>query len=128
VFALVPPNPNLADENFRGYVMLLSAHLQGFCRDLHSECVQAISTAAPPTLRFAIQLMGAAARQLDGANPRFQSIRDDFDRFGGSLTSELGANPANAARVTLLDHLNQWRNYAAHHKTVPRSSAVRSHC
>ena len=32
--ALAPPNPRLVEENLRGYVLLLSAHFQGFCRDL----------------------------------------------------------------------------------------------
>lgn len=32
--ALAPPQPNLVEENLRGYVLLLSAHFQGFCRDL----------------------------------------------------------------------------------------------
>jgi len=39
----IAPLPNLADENLRGYVMLLSAHFQGFCRDLHTECVQIVA-------------------------------------------------------------------------------------
>ncbi len=30
--ALAPPNPRLVEENLRGYVVLLSAHFQGFCR------------------------------------------------------------------------------------------------
>jgi hypothetical protein len=34
---LAPPNPRLVDENLRGYVVLLSAHFQGFCRDLYTE-------------------------------------------------------------------------------------------
>jgi hypothetical protein len=118
VFALAPPNPDLADENLRGYVMLLSAHFQGFCRDLHTECVMVLATSAPPTLRVVIQAMGIARRELDGANPRFQSLREDFGRFDVSLSVALSANPSNAPRLTLLDHLNKWRNYAAHHKTT----------
>src|SRR5262245_53131831 len=38
--AAVPQNPALIDENQRAYVLLLSAHFQGFCRDLHTECAQ----------------------------------------------------------------------------------------
>jgi hypothetical protein len=36
----VPLNPALLDENLRAYVLLLSAHFQGFCRDLYTECAQ----------------------------------------------------------------------------------------
>jgi hypothetical protein len=38
VLALVPPNPTFLDETLRGFVLHLSAHFQGFCRDLYIEC------------------------------------------------------------------------------------------
>ena len=117
-FGIIPV-PDLADENLRGYVMLLSAHFQGFCRDLHSECIQAFARAAPAHLRLVIQIQCLAGRELDGANPKMESIRKDFDRFGLDLAVAFGANPANAMRVTHLGHLNLWRNYTAHHKTTP---------
>ncbi len=31
---LAPPNPQREDENRRGLIMLLSAHFQGFCREV----------------------------------------------------------------------------------------------
>jgi hypothetical protein len=40
VLALVPPNPAFLDETLRGFVLHLSAHFQGFCRDLYTECSQ----------------------------------------------------------------------------------------
>jgi len=113
------PAPDLADENLRGYVMLLAAHFQGFCRDLHTECVQAFAGAVPVPLQFAIQLQCVASRDLDGGNAKTESLRKDFDRFGLDLSALLRANPANATRVTHLGHLNLWRNYAAHHKKTP---------
>jgi hypothetical protein len=118
VLALAPPNPALADENLRGFVMLLSAHFQGFCRDLHTECVQIIAAAAAPTMQSVIQAQSLASRELDGGNPRYASIQKDFERFGFDLHVQLSVDPANLPRVTHLDHLNVWRNYAAHHKTV----------
>ena len=30
-------DPRLTEENLRGFVVLLSAHFQGFCRDLYTE-------------------------------------------------------------------------------------------
>ncbi len=117
------PNARLADENLRGYVMLVSAHFQGFCRDLHTECVQILS--ADPTLRpevqAVIQFQSLAGRDLDGGNPRFEALRNDFNRFDLDLTAALAADPANAVRVTLLGHLNVWRNYVAHYKDTPPS-------
>ena len=110
--------PNLADENLRGYVMLLSAHFQGFCRDLHSECIQVFSNAAPIHLQGVIQLQCRAGRELDSANPKLESIRKDFGRFELDLSVVLGVNPANPLRITHLGHLNLWRNYIAHHKGI----------
>src|SRR5438309_108779 len=109
--ALVPL-PELADENLRGYVMLLSAHFQGFCRDLHTECVQIIAGAAPPTMRLMIQTQSVARRGLDGANPNFSTIQSDFDRFGLNIQAALVADAANQPRITHLGHLNLWRNFA----------------
>lgn len=118
VFALAPPSPELADENLRAYTMLLSAHWQGFCRDLHTECVQIVAAATPPAMQLMIQGQCLAERQLDGANPSYETIRRDFERFDFDLKPLLDASPANAPRITRLGHLNKWRNYAAHHKTT----------
>ena len=35
VFGVPAPLPLLAEEALQGYVMLLSGHFQGFCRDLY---------------------------------------------------------------------------------------------
>lgn len=118
VLALAPPNPDLADEDLRGYVMLLSAHFQGFCRDLHTECVLVVASAVPLPMRYMVQNQCLANRELDGANPRYATIRRDFERFGFDLSVALAVDPANPGRITRLDHMNQWRNYAAHHKTA----------
>src|SRR5208337_1092080 len=64
--ALVPL-PKLADENLRGYVMLLSAHFQGFCRDLHTECIQIVTAAVAPAMQLMIQSQCFTGRELDGA-------------------------------------------------------------
>lgn len=112
----INPVPRLADGNLRGYVMLLAAHFQGFCRDLHTECIQAVAGTMAPPLQIIIQLQCEAGRDLDGANAKLETLRKDFDRFGLSLSTELRKNPANAQRITDLGHLNLWRNYAAHDK------------
>jgi hypothetical protein len=114
-FVAVPPS-RLADENLRGYVMLLSAHFQGFCRELHSECIQIATTFVPPAMQYLFQAQCVAGRELNRANPQFETIRKDFERFGFNLNAALAASPANATRITHIGHLNSWRNYAAHHK------------
>jgi hypothetical protein len=121
-FVPVPP-PDLADENLRAYVMLLSAHFQGFCRDLCTECAQLVAAAAPPAMRDMIQTQCAARLLLDTGNPSFESIRGDFERFGFGLNAELKIDAAMAAanepRITHIGHLNLWRNYVAHSGMLP---------
>ena len=116
--ALVPPQPNLVEENLRGYVLLLSAHFQGFCRELHTECSQIIVSRVRVRLQALIQAQFIAHRKLDHGNPTLQHLRSDFERFGFVLDLAV-ADPANAARLRDLAALNTWRNVAAHHGTIP---------
>ncbi len=116
--ALTPPNPLLHEENLRGYVVLLSAHFQGFCRDLYSESAQIITSRVRTSLKTLIQAQFTAHRALDRGNPNLQNLREDFERFGFTLHLA-AADPANPARLQHLAELNRWRNIAAHHGTVP---------
>lgn len=116
--AFVPPQPNLVDENLRGYALLLSAHFQGYCRDLYTECALVVVSKVRVSLRVLFQSQFTAHRALDHGNPNVKNIREDFERFGFHL--DLGAaHPANPARITHLGELNRWRNVAAHHGTIP---------
>src|SRR5712692_10498206 len=113
--ALAPPNPRLAEENLRGYVVLLSAHFQGFARDLHSETAQVIASKVRSSLQPLIQAHFSAHRALDHGNPNVENIAKDFDRFGFDLRVKLAADPTSALRLQHLAALNKWRNVAAHH-------------
>jgi hypothetical protein len=119
VTALAAHNPQLEDENHRGLIMLLSAHFQGFCRDLYTECAVILSTKIMnPSIRVLFQQQFTAGRKLDMGNPNLENIRKDFQRFGFVL--DLGAaDPANGPRITHLGELNKIRNVAAHHGRVP---------
>jgi hypothetical protein len=116
--AHAPPQPYLVEENLRGYVLLLSAHFQGFCRDLYTECALIIVSRVRATLRALVQAQFTANRRLDHGNPNVQNLREDFERFGFALDLA-AADPANPARLIDLSLLNRWRNVAAHHGTVP---------
>jgi len=108
------PSPELIDENLRGYVMALSAHFQGFCRDLCTECSQIIvSKLRRPVLEVIIAEHFAAHRSLDRGNPNVENLIADFKRFGFRLDF-VAVDPANAARLAHLSTLNAWRNIAAH--------------
>jgi hypothetical protein len=116
--ALAPPNPRLSEENLRGYIVLLSAHFQGFCRDLYTECAQIVAATLPFPLQVVAQTQFTASLALDRGNPNRISIQRDFDRFGTPLDLD-GADPANHARLIDLRNLNEWRNIVAHHNAVP---------
>jgi hypothetical protein len=116
--AAVPPNAHLIDENLRGYVVLLSAHVQGFCRDLYTEAAQVIASKVRQTLQLLIQDQFSAHRSLDRGNPNTDNIARDFERFGFDVRKELNADPANGPRLQDLAALNAWRNVAAHQGTT----------
>ena len=114
----VPLNARLIDENLRGYVVLLSAHFQGFCRDLYTEATQVIASKVRPGFRLLIREQFSAHRNLDRGNPTYEHLREDFKRFG--FTLDLTVDPANAPRLAHLSALNKWRNVAAHQgPTIP---------
>ena len=111
------PNPDLIDENLRGYVMALSAHFQGFCRDLYTEASQIlVSKVTRPALAAIFQAQFTAHRKLDHGNPNIDNLKADFKRFGFTLDLA-GADPANPPRLAHLAKLNEWRNVAAHQGT-----------
>jgi hypothetical protein len=114
--AAMPPNPHLIDENLRGYVVLLSAHFQGFCRDLCTEAAVVIASKVRPSLRILIREHFTANRQLDRGNPSLQNLKKDFERF--DFTLDLTVDPANARRLMDLSALIEWRNVAAHQGTT----------
>ncbi len=114
--AAVPANPHLIDENLRSYVVLLSAHFQGFCRDLCTEAAVVIASKVRPSLRILIREQFTANRQLDRGNPSLQNLKKDFSRFG--FTLNFAVDPANAPRLVHLSAMNEWRNVAAHQGTT----------
>jgi len=97
---------------------LLSAHFQGFCRELYTECALTVVSKVRPALQMLIQTQFTAHRKLDHGNPNIQNLREDFERFHFTLDLA-AADPANAARLTDLGLLNKWRNVAAHHGSIP---------
>src|SRR5207237_7965639 len=95
VLALVPANPTFLDETLRGYVLHLSAHFQGFCRDLYTECSQILIAAIPPGLKATAQAQFSAQLALEKGNPSHDNIKRDFNRFGFLLDLH-AANPAGS--------------------------------
>src|SRR5580700_5447902 len=82
VLASVPPNPTFLDETLRGFVLHLSAHFQGFCRNLYTECSQIWIAAIPLRLQATAQAQFSAQLGLEKGNPTYDNIKKDFNRFG----------------------------------------------
>ena len=113
---IVPANHNLVDENIRGFILLLSAHFQGFCRDLYTECAQHIASKVRPTLEVLVQEQFTAAdRSLDHGNPNIDNIKKDFNRFGFSLN--IGGLPTR--RTMLGSSISNGLNRVEEHRGPP---------
>ena len=111
----------------RAYAMLLASQFQGFCRQLHSECVdQLASCVAPVTLKPLLQGEFTWNRQLDRGNAQPGSLGADFGRLSINLWEALRVHdPASAGWQADLDLLNEWRNAIAHQDfTSPRLRGI----
>ena len=115
------------DECLRGFVMHLSAHFQGFCRDLYFKCSQVCSLAVPAGIRLLAQKQFTASLALEKGNPSHENLVRDFSRFGFDLSftaAHVAEHLANGPRITALGHLQAWRNRAVHQGTSPLGGGV----
>jgi hypothetical protein len=106
----------------RAYAVLLASQFQGFCRDLHSECVDHLisAIAPPPPLLPLVLAEFTRGRQLDRGNAQPGSLGADFSRLGIDFWAEVDRHsPRNAMRRASLDALNGWRNAIAHQDFDP---------
>ena len=83
----------------RAYSVLLASQFQGFCRDLHSECVDhLLAVIVPPAALFSlIRSEMVRGRQLDRGNAQPTSLQADFHRLEMELWADLkNFNPASS--------------------------------
>src|SRR5215475_12452543 len=73
----------------QAYSVLLSSHFQGFCRNLHSECVDYLVTAVLAAFRNTIMEEFLLHRKRDRGNPNPANLEADFGRLGISFWAEL---------------------------------------
>ena len=105
------------------YAMLLSSQFQGFCRNLHSECIDhlfgSVATLSVPLFEI-IRRDFIQGRKLDKGNPNPGNIGSDFNRLGIKFWDDVCRHDVqNAARQKELELLNEWRNAIAHQDFDP---------
>jgi len=105
----------------RAYAVLLAAHFQGYCRDLHSECLDhLVSSLIPTMIQPIVRAEFDLNRQLKAKNAQKGSIGSDFNRLGISFWKEVEAhNLAKSAHIALLAEMNEWRNAIVHEDYDP---------
>jgi hypothetical protein len=98
------------------YAMLLSSQFQGFCRDLHSECIaHVVGSVTPAALRTTLADEFRVHRRLDRGNPNPSNLGADFNRLGIDFwVAVLATDARNRQRRQALDDMNEWRNAIAH--------------
>ena len=100
----------------QAYAMLLSAEFQGFCRDLHSECVDFLANSVQSAVVSSILRESLSEnRKLDVQNPTPGNLGGDFKRFGIRFWDQVRAyDTRNVHRQQELERLNLWGNAIAH--------------
>jgi hypothetical protein len=110
------------------YAVLLASQFQGFCRDLHSECVDfmvravapTVATVAPAVLQSVLRAEFFLNRGLDRGNANPSTIGADFNRLGVDFWPQVYKDySGNDRRRESLDNLNTWRNAIAHQDFDP---------
>jgi len=109
------------DQLNHAYAVLLSSQFQGFCRDLHSECVDCLVRAVlPVALQEVIRAELLLDRALDRGNPNAGNLGSDFNRLGVKFWHEVKREGAlNRRRESRLEALAAWRNAIAHQDFDP---------
>jgi hypothetical protein len=116
-----PGRRYLTQQLNQAYALLLSSQFQGFCRDLHEDCVDhlVVSVVSPVLLdRYRDNLLFGL--KLRTGNPNPGNIAADFNRLGISFWAAVAPNHSrNPQRRRSLETLNGWRNAIAHHDFTP---------
>jgi hypothetical protein len=116
-----PGRRYLTQQINHAYAVLLASQFQGFCRDLHTECVEIlVAHITPVGIRGALKSEFNWGRRLDRGNPTPGNIASDFERLGVSFWPRVEARDTrNTGRKALLEELNRWRNAIAHQDFDP---------
>jgi hypothetical protein len=99
----------------RSYCVLLAAEFQGFCRDLHTEALQAVVAHLPAAFQVIVADEFARGRQLDRGNAGPSNLGTDFNRLGFECWKKFDVIEPRGPRLRrMMEELNTWRNAVAH--------------
>jgi hypothetical protein len=100
----------------QAHVLMLSGQFQGFCRDLHSECVDhLVNSIQPASVKSMLTNEFQFGRKLDTGNPNVGNIGNDFNRFELKFWDAVESfDPRIAIHKDGLKSMNEWRNAIAH--------------
>ncbi|MEX2175164.1 MAG: HEPN domain-containing protein [Pirellulaceae bacterium] len=100
----------------QAFVLMLSGQFQGFCRDLHSECVDHLAgVVQPAVMRSFLRSKLLDDRKLSKGNANPSALGSDFGRFGLQFWDSLKAHdPKLSDHQIALESMNEWRNRIAH--------------
>jgi len=103
------------------YAVMLTSQFQGYCRDLHDECVDHfVGVLSPVSLQTTVAHLLKQDRKLDRGNPNPSNIGSDFNRFGLTFWPEVSERDQRVGDwQTRLTQLTNWRNAIAHQDFDP---------
>lgn len=102
------------------YTALLSSHFQGYCRDLHSECIDHVVAILPAQVQGFVRAEFIWNRSLARGNPHPGAVGTDFKRLGVDIWVRVyDLDARNNRRRELLQELVDWRNAIAHQDFDP---------
>lgn len=107
----------------QAYAVMLSSQFQGFCRDLHDECVNVFAANVQPgVIQRTVSQLLVMNRKLDRGNPTPANFGEDFSRFGLQNFWDLvrAVHRHVASWRGRLELLNHWRNAIAHQDFNPQ--------
>ena len=109
------------------YAMLITAHFQRYCRDLHAEAAQVLVAQLPdPPLAEILEGLLAQNLRLDKGNPTPVNLGLDFARFGFRFWDAVEASDRrNKCRKADLERLCEWRNAIVHGDIAGKRAAGR---
>ena len=110
----------VAQQINRAYLVFLCAEFQGFCKELHSECVQHVVSFVPAFVQDVARQQFLLNRTLDRGNASPGNLGADFGRFALKFWAALDTRNIRAVGWRReLDRLNEWRNAIAHNDYDP---------